>query len=71
MISPRITYWDNLRTIKNATGQLDRRMSFKEAAEWIFAYDSEYERGYDMQTAAQRAYDCMFASRNKGWLYEY
>lgn len=62
-MTPRQQYWNNLRTIKYATGDLNRRMSFQEAQDWMYAFNSESGRGFASNDAAQRAYDCMFAHR--------
>jgi hypothetical protein len=62
-MSRRQLYWQDLFIIRSATGHLNRRMTFVEAHNWVFAYMSEVQIGWEPKDAAQRAYDCHFAAR--------
>lgn len=70
-MSPRETHANNLACISELSDSpYYRRMSFVEADSWLFAYEDMVSKGYPRQMAAQRAWDCHFASRNafaKGW----
>lgn len=61
----RQLYWQDLFIIRSATGQLNRRMSFAAAAEWVAAYQNDIQVGHNQQSAAQRAYD--YLAYNKNW----
>jgi len=63
LLTPRKRYWVHLHKIAAITGQLNRRMSFKEAADWLVIYDEEVTTGYPSDMAAQRTYDVHFAAR--------
>lgn len=52
-----------IRTIRKATGELNRRVSFTDAREWLGSYEYDTKAGYPASLAAQRAYDVMFAVR--------
>lgn len=67
MTTKRQLYWTHLHAIADITGELNRHMTFKEAAEWLNAYTWFANEDWPTEHAAQRSYDCMFNAR-KGML---
>lgn len=67
IMTPREVHAENLSFIaETSKSEYYRRMTFKEAAEWIYAFECERDEGYPRDMAAQRAWDCYFAARR--WL---
>jgi hypothetical protein len=59
----RQQYWQDLFIIRSATGTLNRRLTFLEASQWVYAYTAEVRRGYEQKDAAERATDCLWYVR--------
>lgn len=66
-MTDRQYYAHNLRMIADISKEdFFRKMTFQEADEWIEFYLEERDRGYSVNEAAQRAWDCYYAARLGG-----
>lgn len=61
--TPRQEYWQNLLFIRDVTGELNRRMSFKEADTLVSDFEYYRDEGYPSDHAMQRAYDHFHVNR--------
>lgn len=64
-MTKRQQYWQDLFIIRSATGELNRRMSFAAASEWVAAYTEDVRIGYEQEAASQRAYDYLVFNKRQ------
>ena len=62
--SPRQQHAKVLQTIAKVTQEAYyRRLTFKEADNWLYGYQHEVATGYPEALAAQRSWDCIYSAR--------
>jgi hypothetical protein len=63
-MTPRQEHASNLGYIQELSGDnYYRKMTFKEADEWLLCYDHYKSEGYPHDMAVMYAWDCYFAGR--------